>query len=412
MTGGRGAEMLRPMITCTDASIVDSKREIIEPGDASWNAARRAFDLAVDQRPALIAVPSDEAGVVAAVRHARDLGLRVVAQCGGRAAASLGPLDDALLLRTTALAGVEIDARAHRARIRAGARWADVANPASFLGLAPAAGFARGASVVGTVLGDGMGWLARRHGLAAASVTAVELVTGDGELARAGSDDDAELRRALRGGGVVTALEIALHPADDLYAGALFFSFDRAAEVLNAWREWTEEAPPEITSVGRLMQFGDGPEVAELVRGRSLVVIEAAHLGTDAEGAELIRPLRELRPELDTFTIVPPSALGHLHMEPEEPVARLADDGLVGTLPAEAIDDLVAVAGPGSGSPLASVELRHASGALETLERGYFTHAAGTPTDTASAAAIEAQLALVDAALAPYGAFPARLGGV
>jgi hypothetical protein len=204
---------------------------------------------------------------------------------------------------------------------------------------------------------------------------------------------------------VITALELQLHPADDLYAGALFFSFDRAAEVLHAWREWTETAPREITSVGRLMQFGDDPDVAELVRGRSFVVIEAAFLGTEADGAELIRPLRELRPELDTFTIVPPSALGHLHMEPEHPVARLADDGVVGALPAAAIDDLLAVAGPGSGSPLATVELRHASGALETLEHGYFTHAAGLPTDTASAAAIEAQLALVAAALAPYGAF-------
>ena len=91
-------------------------------------------------------------------------------------------------------------------------------------------------------------------------------------------------------------------------------------------------------------------------------------------------------------------------MESEEPIARLADDGLVAALPAAVIDDLLAVAGAGSDSPLATVELRHASGALETLERGFFTHAAGTPTDTASAAAIEAQLALVAGALAPHAA--------
>jgi FAD/FMN-containing dehydrogenase len=385
------------MIICTEASVLGSKRDIIEPGDANWNAARRAFDLAVDQRPALIAVPADEAGVVNAVRRARDLGLRVVAQCGGRDAARLGPLDDALLLRTTALAGVEFDVRAHRARVRAGSRWADVANPASFLGLAPAAGFARSASVVGTVLGDGMGWLARRHGLAAASVTAVELVTADGELVRGDTD-------LLGTGGVITAVELELHPADDLYAGALFFPFDRAAEVLHAWRAWTDTAPREITSVGRLMRFPDGPDVADMVRGRSLVVIEGALLGTDADGGELLRPLRALGPEIDTFTVVPPSALGHLHMEPEEPVARLADDGVVGAFTAEAIDDLLAVVGPGADFPLTTVELRHASGALDTLERGFFTHAAGTPVDTASAAAIEAQLAFVAAALAPHGA--------
>ena len=376
---------------------------VLEPGAPGWDIARRAFDLAVDQRPALVAIPSNEREVAAAVRLARDHALRVVPQCGGHGAARLGPLDDALLLRTTALTGVEIDGPARRARVRAGATWADVAGPASFLGLAPAAGFSRHASVVGTVLGDGMGWLARRHGLAAAGVTAVELVTADGELERVEGD------AALRGGGVITALELELHPAEDLYAGALFFPFERAAEVLQAWRGWTETAPREITSVGRLMQFPDDHEVAEMVRGEAYVLIEAAFLGTEAEGIELLRPLRGLRPSLDTLTIVPPSALGHLHMAPERPVATLADDGLVGTLPAAAIDDLVAVAGPGSGSPLANVELRHASGALETLEDGFFTHAAGTPTDTASAAAIEAQLALVAAALAPYGAFPAHL---
>jgi FAD/FMN-containing dehydrogenase len=370
---------------------------VLEPGELGWDAARRAFNLAVDQRPALVALPLDERDVIAAVRTARERGLRVVPQCAGHRGERAGALDDAMLLRTNALAGVEIDVRAHRARVRAGARWADVCDRASLMGLAPVAGFSRTAGVVGDVLGDGMGWLARRHGVAARGVLAVELVTPDGELVRTESPTDLH-------GGVITALELALHPAEDLYAGALFFSPERAGEVLHAWHEWTATAPAEITSVARLLRFPDHHDVPELVRGRSYTIIEAAHLGTDAEGAELLAPLRALAPELDTFSIVPPSALGHLHMEAEHPEARLADDGLVGELPAEAIDDLVTVAGPGSQSPLATVELRHASGALETLERGFFTHAAGTPADAASAAAIEAQLALVAGALAPYGA--------
>ena len=396
------------MITCTEASATTSL-SLLEPGALGWDAARRAFDLAVDQRPALVALALDERDIVAAVRHARSAGLRVVPQCGGHGAARLGPLDDAMLLRTNAVAGVEIDARAHRARVRAGARWADVFDRASFLGLAPAGGFSRRRGVVGHMRGDGMGWLARRHGLAARGVTAVEAVTADGDLVRA--DRGPDIDQLLHGDGVITALELTLHPADDLYAGALFFAFDRASEVMHAWHEWTAGAPAEITSVARMMQFRDAHDVPELVRGGSYAVVEAAHLGTEAEGEELLRPLRELRPELDTFSIVPPSALGHLHMESEHPEARLTDDGLVGSLHAAAIDDLVAVAGPGSGSPLATVELRHASGALETLERGFFTHASGVPTDAASTAAIEAQLALVAGALAPYGAFaldPAR----
>ena len=370
---------------------------ILEPGDLGWDAARRAFNLAVDQRPAVVALPLDDRDVVDAVRAARERGLRVVPQSRGHRAASA--LDDAMLLRTTALADVVIDARAHRARVRAGARWADVIDRASLMGLAPAAGFSRTAGVVGDLLGDGMGWLARRHGVAARSVIAVEFVTADGEPARAEGFD-------VPAGSVVTAVELALHPADDLYAGALFFSFERADEVLHTWREWVATAPPELTSIARVMRFGDGGDVPEMVRGRSYTVVEAAYLGADGEPLE---PLRALRPELDTCSLVPPSALGHLHLEPEHPEARLADDGLVGELPAAAIDDLLAVAGPSSQSPLTTVELRHASGALETLERGFFTHAAGTPTDAASAAAIEAQLALVAGALTPYGAVALNL---
>ena len=235
-----------------------------------------------------------------------------------------------MLLRTTALAGVEIDARAHRARVRAGARWADVADRASFLGLAPAAGFSR----------DGRRRrrrARRRHGLARPPPRrrrprrARRRVRHGRRRAR----PRRRHRRRCRAGSVITALELALHPADDLYAGALFFSFDRADEVLHAWREWTATAPAEITSVARLMRFADRHDVPELVRGRSFAIVEAAHLGTEAEAAELLAPAaRRCAPSSTRSRSSRPSALGHLHMEPEHPEARLADDGIVGELPA------------------------------------------------------------------------------
>ena len=78
-----------------------------------------------------------------------------------------------------------------------------------------------------------MGWLARKHGLQTNAVTALELVTADGELVRADAEHHPDLFWALRGGGgnfgVVTAIEFAVHPVDELYAGALFFEFERAS---------------------------------------------------------------------------------------------------------------------------------------------------------------------------------------
>src|ERR1044072_5634175 len=104
-------------------------------------------------------------------------------------------------------------------------------------------------------------------------------------------------------------MELEIYPADPVYAGALFFGFDRANEVLQAWREWLPGAPEDVTSVGRLLQGPDLPQVPDIVRGKSFIVVEAAYLGDEASGADLIAPRRELGPDMDSFAMVPPSAL-------------------------------------------------------------------------------------------------------
>jgi hypothetical protein len=169
-----------------------------------------------------------------------------------------------------------------------------------------------------------------------------------------------------------------------------------------------------VTSVGRVLQIPDIPKVPDVVRGQSFALVEAAYLGDEATGADLLAPLRALGPAMDTFAMVPPAALGYLHMDPDEPSPYMSDTLLTGDLPAEAIDALVEVAGPGSGSPLVSVELRHTGGALarsaphhgvrDTLPGSFAMFAGGIPFDPAAAAAIEAQLALVTGALAPWRA--------
>ena len=71
---------------------------ILTPSDTCWDDARKAWNLAVDQRPAAIARPGSPADVVAAVEHARRHGLRVAAQ-GSHNAAPLGDLGDTLLVK-------------------------------------------------------------------------------------------------------------------------------------------------------------------------------------------------------------------------------------------------------------------------------------------------------------------------
>ena len=342
--------------------------DVYVPGDAGYDEARQAWNLYVDQQPSLIVMPESAIDVVKAVRFARAEGLRVAPQGTGHGASSLESLEGAMLLKTSRMRRVDIYPSSRTARVEAGAEWHEVTVPAAEHGLATLAGSAADVGVVGYTLGGGMGWLARRYGMAANSVTAVEIVTPDGRLVRSDADNEPELLWAVRGGGgqvgIVTALEFNLYPVRELYAGTLFFPIERSAEVLHAWREWTDTVPEEVTSVGRLLQFPPIPDLPDFLRGKRFVVVEAAYIGDEFEGAELIRPLRELGPDMDTFAMIPAPALQELHMDPPQPVPGQGDGTFLDELPSAAIDAIVAAVGPGSGSALLSVEIRHCGGAM------------------------------------------------
>ena len=386
-------------------------------GDTDWDSAREAFNLTADQQPAAVVHAADGRDVSVTVRFAGEHDLRVAPQVTGHGAVAL-ELDNTLLLKTTEMKGVEIDAGARRARVLSGTTWGEVLEPAAADGLAALHGSSGTVGVAGYTLGGGLGWYGRKHGLQANSVTALELVTADGEELRVDQANEPELFWALRGGGgsfgVVTALEFELIPVTEVYAGTLLFPWERSAEVLHAWNELLPSLPEELSSLARILQVPDMPEVPELVRGGKFAAVEAAFLGTEEEGAKLLEPLRALGPDVDTFGMVPPPALGFLHMDPPEPVPGLGGHRLYDELPATAIDALVEAAGPDSGSPLISVELRHTGGALArggpdhgalaSINGSFCMYAVGMVVDEQAGAALAAQIEKVREALRPHEA--------
>jgi FAD/FMN-containing dehydrogenase len=322
---------------------------LVLPHDPGWNDARRAWNLAVDQRPAAVAIPKTAEEAAAVVRWARSRGLRIAAQGTGHGASAMGSLAHTVLVKTWGMRGIEIDPDARRARVEAGVLWAELSEAAAKHGLAGLAGTSPDVGVVGYTLGGGLSWLGRRHGLAANSVTAVELINADGEHVPVDSENEADLFWALRGGGgafgLVTALELELYPISEVYAGVLFFPAERGAEVLGAWRRWIEDVPDELTSVGRFLNFPPLPELPEHLRGRSFVVVEAVYLGDEESGAQLLRPIRELDPVMDTVATIPVEQVSKVHMDPEHPVPGAGDGMLLTDFPEEAIDSIVRLAG-------------------------------------------------------------------
>ena len=392
--------------------------QVLTEGDEAWDASRQTFNLTHDQRPAGLVRPANADDVVETVRYAAQRGLRIAPQSTGHNAGPIEGLEDSLLVRTDSLQEVRIDVAARRARVGSGVRWAAVADLASEAGLAPLSGSSRDVGITGYSLGGGVGWLGRKHGLQANALTAVELVTADGELRRIDHDNETDLFWAVRGGGgnygVVTALEFELFPAPEIYAGALFFPYERASEVAHVWHDLVSAGlPDELTTWLKLMQFPPLEEIPEPFRGKSFVIIQTAYLGSERDGAELVRPLTELGPDMNTFAMVEPGALSHLAMDPEDPMPYVFSGRLVSNLSDAGVDALVETAAA-AGPALAMVELRALGGALTrrapgggaraTLEGDYLFGAVSAVMDPAAYGEVHAMTRGVSDAMAPWDA--------
>lgn len=344
---------------------------VFSPGAPGWDEARAAWNLAVDQRPAAVVIAGHVDDVAHTVASARALGLGVAAQGTGHNAGPLAArngLADAILLRTSELREVQVDAEQQVARVAPGALWGDVVAALAPYGLAALAGSSHDVGVVGYTLGGGVSWLGRSHGLAANQVLAVELVTADGELRRVDAEHDPELFWAVRGGGgdfgVVTAMEFRLFPVAEIVAGTLFWPLERTEEVMQAWAEWTASVPDSVTSVGRVLRFPPMPELPPFLSGKSFVVVEAAIQESPDRADALLAPLRALQPDIDTVHPQPAGELLQLHMDPPAPVPGYGDGMLLSELPPAAVRAFVEAVGPASDSTLLSAEIRHVGGGL------------------------------------------------
>jgi len=393
--------------------------DVFTPGDPGWDEARLAWNLAVDQQPAAVVIADGADDIVETVRFARRMGYTVAGQGTGHGASSLERrLDGTILVKTHRMRDVEIDPVGRWARAGAGALWMDVTEPAQEHGLAALAGSSPDVGIVGYTLGGGLSWLSRTYGVAANSVTAIEVVTADGELVRTDAETEPALFWALRGGGgnfgIVTAIEFRLYPIAQVYAGTMFWPIERAPEVLRAWHELAPRMPEAMTTVGRLLMLPPIPDIPEPLRGRKFVVVEAIHLGDAGDGAALLQPLRDLQPEIDTTGVIPIGALSKLHMDPEHPVPGSGDGFLLDELPAEAIDALAARAAAGELDTLLSVELRQlggavarrmpGSGAVGHFAASYAMFAVGIAPFPEAKLAVQGAIAQVKQLLGPYAA--------
>jgi len=340
---------------------------VLEPGDDGYAAEVASFNLALAAVPTVAVGATCAEDVAAAVAWAARAGRRVSVQATGHGL--LTDLADTVLVSTRRMTGVTIDPVARTARVEAGVRWSQVIEAAAPFGLAPLNGSSSNVGVVGYTLGGGLGPMARRFGFAADHVRSFTLVTADGEIHEATAASDPDLFWAVLGGkvgfGIVTELEFALMPVARFYGGTVFFPAEAGAAVLHAWREWAPTLTDDTSTAVAVLRLPPVPELPEPLRGRTVVALRVVHLGPADEGAAVLAPMRAVAtPLMDLVTEMPYTAVDAVHMDPPAPMP-VRDRGVtVGTLPAEAVDALLAVAGPDVPTPLAMVEVRLLGGAI------------------------------------------------
>jgi FAD/FMN-containing dehydrogenase len=226
--------------------------EIIEPGDAEYEAASRS--LFASGRPACVLRPNSVGDVQAGVRFATRAGLVLSVRGGGHGFPGFGTNDGGAVIDLGNLATVEIiDEAQHVVRIGGGATWGQVAARLAPHGLAISAGDTKSVGVGGLTLAGGIGWKVRKYGLALDQVVAADVVVADGTVLHASVRENPELFWALRGGGgnfgIVTAFEFAAHRTTDVFYGKIAFPAREAPGVLRGWADYLRCAPEELTSV-------------------------------------------------------------------------------------------------------------------------------------------------------------------
>jgi FAD/FMN-containing dehydrogenase len=278
--------------------------QLLQPGDAGYDEARKVHNGLIDKHPALIGRCRGVADVADLINRTRDLGLGLAVRAGGHNVAGRATIDGGVMIDVSPMKGIHVDPQRRTVRAQAGVTWGELNRETQLHGLAVTGGVVSTTGIAGLTLGGGLGWLMGKFGLALDNLLAVDVVTADGKVLRASADQEPDLFWAVRGGGgnfgVVTSLEYQLHPVGPtVAAGPIVHAIDGARGLLEFYRDVTPALADAHTLFATLTHApdGSGAEVAALV---------TCHCGPPEEAETAVRPLKQFgSPILDAVGPMP-----------------------------------------------------------------------------------------------------------
>jgi hypothetical protein len=270
--------------------------QVITPGEAGYDEARRAFPGDIDRHPAAIVRVKDASDVSRVVSLARETGLELAVKSGGHSGAGHSTTDGGILLDLSEMKNLEIDVEGRTAWAETGLTAGEYTAAVGAHGLATGFGDTGSVGIGGITLGGGVGFLARKHGLTIDDLLAAEVVTADGELLRVDAERHPDLFWAIRGGGgnfgVATRFKFRLHEVDTIVGGMLLLP--ATPEVIASFVAEAEAAPEELSAIANVMAAPPMPFLPPEWHGELVVMALMAYAGDVDEGERAIAPLRAL----------------------------------------------------------------------------------------------------------------------
>src|SRR6266700_3792232 len=352
----------KPIIESWKASL---RGDLFQPDDPGYDAARSVYNAMIDRYPALIVRCAGVSDVISAIHFARTNNLLVSIRSGGHNVAGKAICDGGLVIDLSHMKGCRVDPVSQTVRAEAGLTWGEIDRETQAFGLATTGGVISTTGIAGLTLGGGFGWLVRKHGTSSDNLSAVDIITADGQFLRASETEHPDLFWGIRGAGsnfgVITSFEYQLHPVATVLGGMIIYPYAKARDILRFYRDFTETAPDELTAHAGLLVTPEGEPV---------VAIFLCYNGSIEVGEKVLQPLRAFGPPLADQTQAMTYPEMQMLLEESFPTGlhNYWKSSFLRDLSDEGIDTLMDhfVTAP---SPLTAVLMENFGGAMERINQ-------------------------------------------
>ena len=295
---GDGAE-----ISLEHAAVEELKQSLrgrlLLPGQEGYDTARHVLNADIDKYPALVVQPSGAADVASAVNFARERNLLLAVKCGGHSWSGKSTCDRGLQIDLSSFRNVQVNPVTKRAYAAGGSLLGELDHEAMAHGLVTTAGTVSHTGIGGLTLGGGFGRVARRFGLALDNVRSVQIITADGQLRNASTEENPELFWGVLGSGgnfgVVTQFEFELHPMQrEVVAGSVIHPLSAAKDLMKFYGETLASARDDL--------YLDYILASEQGSSHGVAIIYGCYSGPQDQPDRVLGPIRSFgTPLQDTF---------------------------------------------------------------------------------------------------------------